>query len=344
MAIAADGTVYAVANRIHDEMQTRAVRWRASALPELFRPIPEKYDDVPGFRPNAEAVVAGGTLPYVTTSRVSDGSHLTIHFTVSRWGKDAANEWPLPECVSAGFASRMVYAADAERVALTTDPSSTSAGIDLENDRSVLQNLPEAIVISGRHCTPFGTAILTALRGQSVAGYLGYLDGKRAPMIVNLMTQRMVATRWLRGREQGLGFGVPFATTSTGIVAGASALPGHASETVTGNFLGPAGTYRFETPHAIVWSVNGKSTPLFRNDTRSVAYDINDAGTVVGMLQRPDGRHYAFRSFHGKTELLDDLPHPPGWRFESAYAIAPDGTIAGIGTYNGIATAFVWHE
>jgi len=73
-------------------------------------------------------------------------------------------------------------------------------------------------------------------------------------MIVNLMTQRMVATRRLRGHEQDLGFGVPFATTSTGIVAGASALPGHASETVTGNFLGPAGTYRFETPHAILWS------------------------------------------------------------------------------------------
>jgi len=100
MAIAADGTVYAVVNRIHDEMQTRAVRWRASGSLEIFQPIPEKYDDVPGFRPNAEAVVGSGALPYVTISRVSDGSHLTIHFTVSRWGKDAANEWPPPDRAS----------------------------------------------------------------------------------------------------------------------------------------------------------------------------------------------------------------------------------------------------
>jgi hypothetical protein len=41
MTIDAGGTVYAVANRVDDEMQTRAVRWRASGSAEFFRPIPE---------------------------------------------------------------------------------------------------------------------------------------------------------------------------------------------------------------------------------------------------------------------------------------------------------------
>jgi len=34
----------------------------------------------------------------------------------------------------------------------------------------------------------------------------------------------------------------------------------------------------------------------------------------------------------GQLQRLDDLPHPPDWRFEAAYAIADDGTIAVIGT------------
>ncbi len=33
----------------------------------------------------------------------------------------------------------------------------------------------------------------------------------------------------------------------------------------------------------------------------------------------------------GQLQRLDDLPHPPDWRFEAAYAIADDGTIAVIG-------------
>jgi hypothetical protein len=342
MTIASDGTVYGVANRIDDEMETRVFGWRGSALPEIFRPIPEADDNILGLGPKADAVVAGGSSAYVTIYRTRDGSHLTVHYGVSRWSGNATREWTLPDCVSLGYESTLVFAADAGRVALTIDPSSTSTGIDLANDRSVLQNLPEGVVIAGNRCTSLGTVILTALRGPSVAGYLGYLDGKRAPMVVNLMVQRMVATRWLHGREDDLGFGVPFATTSSGIVAGASALPGHASESVTGNFFGPAGTYRFATPHAIVWGINRERTRLFHDDVRSVAYDIDDTGTVVGMLERTNGRHYAFRRFHGKIEILDYLPHPPGWRFESAYAIAQDGSIAGIGTYRGVATAFLW--
>ncbi len=79
-----------------------------------------------------------------------------------------------------------------------------------------------------------------------------------------------------------------------------------------------------------------------RGDARSVAWDINEAGSVVGMLQSMSGRHYAFRWERGHLERLDDLPHPDGWRFESAYAIAPDGTILGVGTYHGVAMAFRW--
>jgi hypothetical protein len=38
---------------------------------------------------------------------------------------------------------------------------------------------------------------------------------------------------------------------------------------------------------------------------------------------------------------LEDLVHDPDWRFESAYAFGPDGSIAGIGVYRGTAAGFI---
>ncbi len=193
-------------------------------------------------------------------------------------------------------------------------------------------------------CTVLGTGIATGVRGGNVVGYLGYLDGFPAPMYVNLMVQQMHAMRWYDGRVNELGTGVPFATTSGGFAAGATALPGHAGEFAYGNFFGPAGRYEFPIPHAAAWDANGRRILLVQNDSRSVAWDVADDATVVGMLQERDGKHYAFRWRSGRAQRLDDLAHPAGWRFESAYAIGADGAIAGIGTHDGVAAAFVWHE
>jgi probable HAF family extracellular repeat protein len=127
-------------------------------------------------------------------------------------------------------------------------------------------------------------------------------------------------------------------------MVGASALPGRGSERVYGNFFGPAGKYQYPTPHAVAWLPKGQTLQLVRNDEESVAWDVSEDGTIVGGEILQNGKHYAFRWKNGRLERLDDLPHPRGWRFESAYAIAHDGSIVGIGTYNGVATAFVWSE
>lgn len=97
----------------------------------------------------------------------------------------------------------------------------------------------------------------------------------------------------------------------------------------------------------MLWSSSGGKSTLLRRDARSVSWDISEGGIIVGMVQDPAGRHHAFRREHGRIYVLDDLPHPRGWRFESAYAVdAVDaaGRIAGIDTYRGVATAFVWKQ
>jgi hypothetical protein len=344
MTIGADGVVYAIAGRIEAPERTRAVRWRAGEGPDLFVPIPQENDHFGSFMaPRIDAVAPTRNQTYVTVSRTHDGAYIGTRFNLDRWVGGATRAWTVPECVKLGYDGPHVYAVDRERMALTIDPSSDATGIDLSEPASVEANLPQAVLVEGDRCTSLGVAILTGLRGRSAIGYVGHLDGKPAPWFVNLIVQKMTATRWLDARPRALGPGVPFATTSAGVVVGASALPGHATETITTNFFGRAGTYVFPTPHAVLWSREGKHIALVHGDARSIAWDINEAGTTVGMLQKPDGRHYAFRHNHGRVELLDDLPHPPGWRFESAYAVTEDGTIAGTGTYHGTATAYLWH-
>jgi probable HAF family extracellular repeat protein len=97
-------------------------------------------------------------------------------------------------------------------------------------------------------------------------------------------------------------------------------------------------------PQAIAWDQRGRRIDVVTNSMLSAAYDVGDDGTVVGMPETQDGKHFAFRWRAGHLQRLDDLPHPPGWRFESAYAIGRDGTIAGIGTLDNIPTVFRWRD
>jgi probable HAF family extracellular repeat protein len=147
---------------------------------------------------------------------------------------------------------------------------------------------------------------------------------------------------WMDGYRHDLGPGIPFATTSRGVVVGSTSFPGIIMSPISGYESDPNGDYPLAVPHAVRWSPDGKQSRLFAGDGRSVAWDINDRGIIVGMMQSADGRHFAFRWHDGRMQLLDKLPHPPGWRFESAYAVDGEGRIAGIGTYHGIATAFLW--
>jgi hypothetical protein len=342
--IGADGTVYAIANRIDMPDRTAALRWRANQRPEFFVPIPQTYDDDGASAPRIDAIAPNGDAAYITVARAFDGAYMGTRHSINRWLGNHAESWTPPECASVGYNSPHVYAVDPGRIALTIDPSSSSTGIDLQDPRSVAQNLPSAVLLEKTGCSWIGTAILTGVTGPRVIGYIGYLSGKPAPWFVNLMEQDMMAIRWFHGKEQDLGPGVPFAVTATGFAVGASTLPGHAAESMTTNFFGRTGTYVFPAPHAVLWSTQGKRVALFRSDARSVAWDANEGGTIVGMMQNAAGRHYAFSYVRGHVHLLDDLPHPPGWRFEAAYAVSADGTIAGTGTLNGIAAAFLWHS
>ena len=229
-------------------------------------------------------------------------------------------------------------------MALTSDSSAQAPGPDLSDPASVESRLPIAIVVERGKCTELGHAILTAIDGRNVAGYRGYLDGRLAPWFVNAMVQHRVAIRWDGKREMEIDSGVPFSINRKGLTVGATALPGHVGEFAYGNFFGPPGRYEYAVPHAVAWQPNGKTVNLTRGDARSVAWDVSEDGTIVGMEQTPDGKHYAFRWRNGRLERLDDLPHPAGWRFESAYAIGRDGSIAGVGRHNGLPAAFVWHE
>jgi len=353
MAFARDGTVYAIAEPI-DARETsrarpRALRWSTPGRRATFTPVPERDDALALSAPRVVAIVPALAGAYVSIARTHDGAYLGTSVRTDRWIGETARAWDIPPCVtteSSGLTNGIrVVASDGNVIGVTIDPSWDSTGIDLGDMASVERNLPRALIVDSERCLTLGTGVVTGMRGSSVVGYLGELDGRPAPVAVNQMAQHMEAIRWRAGHEQPLGPGVALAITAGGVVVGASALPGHVGESATGNFFGPPGTYAFATPHAVLWTSAGRRTALVHGDRQSVAWDIDPRQTVVGMLQSVDGRHHAFRRTRdGRVERLDDLAHPAGWRFECAYAIDANGTIAGIGTHDGIATGFLWRE
>jgi probable HAF family extracellular repeat protein len=343
MTMTRDGTVYAIAHG--SDPRIRALRW-TSADPAIFAPLDVARRPRSGtYEPVVDAIAGiDATNAVVTLGQFFSGAYMGITFEPELWAGNTATRWRLgAKCPHPEWINMHAFGADGDGVlALTLDPSSDSPATDpsAHDDGS----LPSAAVTRKQTCSILGHGIATAVRGDVVVGYLGYLDSWPAPMNINLITQQMHALRWNGTRLKQLGNGVPFAVARNGFAAGATALPGHATEWMYGNFVGPTGEYRFATPHAMAWDPAGHAFTLLADDARSVAWDISDDGTIVGMEQTPKGRHYAFRWRRGRAVRLDDLPHPAGWRFESAYAIGRDGTIAGIGTYRGIATAFRWHE
>lgn len=353
IVIGLDGTVAALAKATDDTFRIRAFRWSGDGIRESFSglnvltaPGSEGHtagNQDPNYRVDAAGVVTAGEELLVTASTNWSGAYSGTSFEVQQWGRYSAARWPLAPCVDSGDSvDQHAYGGDSDgRVALTIDRTGAGSFQVMQNPERFA---PYAFVLRGSACRNLGRGIVQAVRGQWAAGYRGYLNGNIAPDNLNTIIQTNVAVRWYGEHARELGQGDALAINRTGFTVGADAVPSQGGCMSTNFFSADHSgkTYCPATPHAVAWDENGRRIVLAPGAPLSVAYAVAGDGTVAGMLLDENGRHFAFRWRNGALQRLDDLPHPPGWRFESAYAIGDDGSIAGIGTLNGVATVFVW--
>jgi hypothetical protein len=176
-----------------------------------------------------------------------------------------------------------------------------------------------AFEVRGRACEFYGHALLTAAAGAYAAGYRVYdsvvtTDGQQS------LVSRAVAVRWHEKQMSQLGRGIALDVAADGTAVGAD---GETSP-------GPSG----ELPHeqARLWTPGGKGVALATHSDESVAHAVDAHDRVVGTLR--SGKTYsAFIWENGNTRTLDGIVGDVNWHFEAAYDFAPDGRIAGIGTY-----------
>ncbi len=187
------------------------------------------------------------------------------------------------------------------------------------------QNAPVVLHLRSRQCLNMGNGIALGTAGLYTAGYTAYIANVPAPSNVVSSSERFVAMRWNERSREPLGPGVALAINASGSATGSDVLPGAA--------YGVA-------PHARFWRGDGSVVELAPNDTLSVGYAIDDRKRVAGTLEDAHQRHYAFLWDGSTLRRLDDAVNAPGWRFECAYAFAPNGGVVGIGTYRGTAEAF----
>lgn len=317
MAVAANGSVAATMQRPGDSARRRAVRWNARGVASVFVPLPP-LPRMPTSRDTdsgVSALAADGTA-FVDVGHPFSGAFSGEWYDVERWSPAGAVTRDASGCGNHAGAA----ASDGRRIVWSGTEGSSFTG-----DEAASGSLaPRAALTDGARCTPIGAAIGTALRGAWAAGYRGYFGHGIAPSNVAVQNADLRAVRWHRTALEELGPGVGLGVNASGVVVGANGLP----------YGGPRTARR--------WTQASRSDELPAAGAASVAYDVGDDGTVVGMVQTADGKHFAVRWRAGRLERLDDVPHPPGWRFECAYTIAPDGAIVGIGTLHGVATAFVW--
>lgn len=344
IAVARDGAVVALTHPIDRNWEPRAVRWLPSRGARFYTMGNVSTAPDHGAANQVGSVTAGGNVAYVTVGESFSGGYSGTSYAVDVWTARGSKPWSGPACIDVGDETdQHAYGADDDgRLAVTIDMTGNGSFLVMS---APTEHAPYAFVIRGRSCRPLGRAVVIGVRGQWASGYRGYLDGKLAPTNLNVIIQHVVAVRWNGTRMRELGTGDALAVNSNGLAVGATAIPGR-TETTTTNFFSADGkghTYTSAVPHAVAWTTDGRRVSIGDGSLRGVAYAVSNDGTVAGMQVARDGRHFAFRWSGGTLWRLDDLPHPPGWRFESAYAITRDGSIVGIGTLHGIPTVFRWH-
>lgn len=186
---------------------------------------------------------------------------------------------------------------------------------------------PVALYLWSGYCYNMGSGIALGTDGLYTAGYVAYIANVPAPSNAISGKERFVATRWYVRTGEALGNGVALAVNADGTAVGADAPPGDLA-------------YEF-SPHALLWQTGHSAIEIARDSAVSVAYAVDEKGRVAGMLRDAQGRHYAFLWENGMVRRLDDIVASSDWRFECAYAFAPDGAIVGIGRFRGRPSAFV---
>jgi probable HAF family extracellular repeat protein len=355
IALGPNGTIAAIATSTDQTFRIRALRWNEAGDADAFAPLavwttPGGHQDAGGNQDpnqpgNAADVVSAGDELLVTAWTHWSGAYSGTSYEVQRWGRYSAARWPLPSCVeSEDSVDQHAYGGDRDgRVALTIDRTGVGSSEVMQDPE---RYAPYAYVIRGSGCRYLGRGVVQAVNGAWAAGYRSYLDGTIAADNINTLIQTYRAARWYGDRLRELGPGDALAINAEGFTVGADAPPARTGCMTTNFYSGDqkGATYCPGVPHAVGWDAAGRRIALAPRSPRSVAYAVGGDGTVVGMLTDAKGRHFAFRWRNGVLQRLDDLPHPRGWRFESAYAIDDSGSIAGIGTLDGVATIFTWRD
>lgn len=287
-----------------------------------------------GMGPSSQAVGAlttDGTL-FVNAGYPFSGAYSGTNYHIFAFKGRSEHEVESFGCDLAGDAGEpIVEAANGDDLAVTFQSPNL---INLDNVDSGLY-APNAAIARARGCDVIGRADIRAIKGRYAAGFRAYIGKNLAPTNFDPDHQRYVAVRWAGRRPSELGEGVALDVNARGVCVGATAPPG-----VERGYT--AVEYGLAIPQAVIWQRDGSATVL-KSYYRSVAYAVDDDARVVGMLQDPYGKHYAFIWRHGAVRRLDDLVQAPRWRFESAYGFTGDGGILGIGTHDGVATAFIVH-
>jgi probable HAF family extracellular repeat protein len=319
MAVSRDGTVAATVTL--GGFSTRAVIWNAAGGWHLLA--------VPALPPGAQSIdlaVAGfdgGGALLANAGASYGGSIRRLHYIAMRAHGTLTAPIDFGTCPYLPHSPGAVIAgtyADGDAVATLESQEL----VDI-NDTSG-QLAPVVVRLRGSECTYLGNGTVFATAGAYAAGYVGYVGNvPQSPSVV--AKKRYEALRWHGDERKAVGAGAALAVAPDGAVAGADAPPGLGSD------------FGIE-PHARLWPASGDPIDLTGAPEPSAAYAIDASGRVAGMLEDTDGRHHAFLWHAGKLQRLDDIAGAPDWRFECAYAFAPDGSIVGIGIYRGKATAF----
>jgi probable HAF family extracellular repeat protein len=274
---------------------------------------------------------------------------------VVRAGREAARDLPLPEGTNASVAYGLNNAGQVVGTAITTGGAAERAFVfdELTGALTLLPSLPEG--------QDRAEARAINSTGQMVVG--GAFTGRvlSAPSIGGPTFAIFHPALWQNGVVRDLGtlggqtgeHGYANDVNDAGQVVGTcgfraflfqndkmTALGGEETSAEAINGRGDvAGSDRDQ---AAVWFAGSGERRLGKlNNNPTRAWDINDAGAVVGGAS-DDTLPGAFLYAGGRlTDLNRQIPANSGWTLNVAYGINNRGQIVGVGTANGVRRAFL---